>query len=50
MGHKINYNVTTFAQVIQVKAAPWDDINFSFYFCNEVVYSPDLFFQSFQIF
>ena len=24
-----------------MKAAPWDDINFRFYFYNEVVYSPD---------
>ena len=23
------------------KAAPWDDINFRFLFCNEVVYPPD---------
>ena len=22
----------------QLKAAPWDDINFRFLFCNEVVY------------
>ena len=30
------------------KAAPWDDINFRFNFCNEVVYPPDHdFFQSF---
>ena len=23
------------------KGTPWDDINFRFYFCNEVVYPPD---------
>ena len=23
-----------------VEATPWDDINFRFYFCNEVVYPP----------
>ena len=23
------------------KAAPWDDSNFRFYFCYEVVYPPD---------
>ena len=23
------------------KAAPWDDINFCFHFCNELVYPPD---------
>ena len=26
---------------MDVKAAPWDDINFRFQFCNEVVYPPD---------
>ena len=26
------------------KAAPWDDTNFRFQFCNEVVYPPDHFF------
>ena len=24
-----------------IKAAPWDNINFRFYFCNGVVYPPD---------
>ena len=33
-----------------IKAAPWDDINFRFYFCNEVVYLPDhdFFFRVFR--
>ena len=34
-----------------IKAAPWDDINFRFLSCNEVVYPPDHdFFSVFQIF
>ena len=35
----------------RLKAAPRDDINFRFQFCNKVVYPPDqdFFFQSFQI-
>ena len=32
------------------KAAPWDDINFRFYFCNEVVYPPDRDFIFFRVF
>ena len=33
------------------KAAPWDDINFRFYFRTEVVYPTDhVFFQNFHIF
>ena len=32
------------------KAAPWDDINFRFYFCNEVVYHPDHDFMFFRVF
>ena len=36
-----------------LKAAPWDDINFRFYFRTEVVYPTDhvfIFFQNFHIF
>ena len=33
-----------------VKVAPWDDINFRFYFCNEVVYPPDHDFIFFGVF
>ena len=32
------------------KAAPWDDINFRFYFCNEVVYPLDHDFIFFRVF
>ena len=32
------------------KASPWDDINFRFYFCNEVVYPPDHDFIFFTVF
>ena len=32
------------------KASPWDDINFPFYFCNEVVYPPDHDFIFFTVF
>ena len=34
----------------RVKAAPWDDINFRFQFCNEVVYPPDHDFIFFRVF
>ena len=34
----------------RVKAAPWDDINFRFRFCNEVVYPQDHDFIFFWIF
>ena len=34
----------------RVKAALWDDINFCFYFCNEVVYLPDHDFIFFRVF
>ena len=35
-----------------IKAAPWDDINFRFYFRTEVVYPTDyvLFFSDFSYF
>ena len=33
-----------------IKAAPWDDINFRFYSCNEVVYDPDQEFIFFRVF
>ena len=33
-----------------VKAAPWDDINFRFQFCNGVVYTPDHDFIFFRVF
>ena len=34
----------------KVKAAPWDDINFRFQSCNEVVYPPDQDFVFFRVF
>ena len=37
MWSNIYFNVSMSA----VKAAPWDDINFRFLFCNEVVYPTD---------
>ena len=39
--------------MLKLKAAPWDDINFRFYFRTEVVYPTDhvfIFFQNFHIF
>ena len=41
IGHKLRQN--------KLKAAPWDDSNFRFYFCIEVVYPPehDLIFSEF---
>ena len=39
--------------MVNIKAAPWDDINFRFSFCNEVVYHPDhdfIFFRFFRFF
>ena len=35
---------------IFIKAARWDDINFRFLFCNEVVYPPDHDFIFFRVF
>ena len=35
---------------IYIKAAPWDDINFRFYFRTEVVYPTDHVFIFFRIF
>ena len=35
---------------VYIKAAPWDDINFRFYFWNEVVYPPDHDFIFFRVF
>ena len=36
--------------VLYIKAAPWDDINFCFSFCNEVVYPPDHDYIFFRVF
>ena len=33
-----------------VKAAPWNNINFRFQYCNEVVYPPDHDFMFFRVF
>ena len=44
-----SYTVKYF-QLISVKAAPWDDINFRFQSCNEVVYHPDQDFVFFRVF
>ena len=38
------------SKIMWLKRLSWDDINFRFYFCNEVVYPTDhdfIFFQSF---
>ena len=40
------------SKIMWLKRLSWDDINFRFYFCNEVVYPTDhdfIFFQSFYI-
>ena len=34
-------DVYTTYYAYNIKAAPWDDINFRFYTCNELVYPPD---------
>ena len=36
--------------LINIKAAPWDDINFRFYYCTEVVYPTDHVLIFFRIF
>ena len=52
----IHYFITKLKTKIDViprscfKAAPWDDINFRFYFCTEVVYPTDHVFIFFSIF
>ena len=38
------------AAIVLFKAAPWDDINFRFYFRTEVVYPTDHVFIFFRIF
>ena len=35
---------------MSLKAAPWDDINFRFQFCSEVLYPPDHDFIFFRVF
>ena len=37
----INLLGAELSYVPYIKAAPWDDINFRFLFCNEVVYPTD---------
>ena len=44
---KIKWRITLLRGVLALNAASWDDINFRFHFCNEVVYPPDHDFMSF---
>ena len=50
MSNKDNYEANIFTPVSIIKAAPWDDINFRFKFCDKVVYPTDHDFFFFRVF